>query len=67
MEKPYIIGIDVGGTNTVVSIVDKGQDIELVAASKTTGNGSGRTIWIDDTLINDSAVSKDESGVGSTQ
>ena len=23
MDKPYVIGIDVGGTNTVVGIVDK--------------------------------------------
>jgi glucokinase len=34
MDKPYVVGIDVGGTNTVVGIVDKRGQILKVVASK---------------------------------
>jgi len=35
MEKPYVIGIDVGGTNTVVGIVDKRGQILISGSIKT--------------------------------
>lgn len=35
MDKPYVIGIDVGGTNTVVGIVDKRGQIIISGSSKT--------------------------------
>ncbi|MDD2513443.1 MAG: ROK family protein, partial [Proteiniphilum sp.] len=35
MEKPYVIGIDVGGTNSVVGIVDKRGQILISGSIKT--------------------------------
>ena len=35
MDKPYVIGIDVGGTNTVVGIVDKRGQILKSGSIKT--------------------------------
>ncbi|MGI6073016.1 MAG: ROK family protein [Fermentimonas sp.] len=54
MDKPYVIGIDVGGTNTVVGIVDKRGEI-LVQGSIKTAKHTEVEKYIDELaeLIND--------------
>lgn len=47
MEKPYVIGIDVGGTNTVVGIVDKRGQI-LISGSIKTGKHSEVEDYLDE-------------------
>ncbi len=54
MDKPYAIGVDVGGTNTVVGIVDKRGQI-LISGSIKTGKHSEVEDYLDEltNLIND--------------
>jgi glucokinase len=69
MEKPYVIGIDVGGTNTVVGIVDKRGQI-LISGSIKTAKHAEVEDYLDELteLINDlisQTTTKDQiKGVG---
>ena len=69
MEKPYVIGIDVGGTNTVVGIVDKRGQI-LNSGSIKTAKHAEVEDYLDEltTLINDlisQTTTKDQiKGIG---
>ena len=69
MEKPYVIGIDVGGTNTVVGIVDKRGQI-LISGSIKTAKHAEVEDYLDELteLINDlisQTTTKDQiKGIG---
>lgn len=69
MEKPYVIGIDVGGTNTVVGIVDKRGQI-LRQGSMSTSKYAEVEVYLDELakLINeliDETTTKDQiKGIG---
>lgn len=69
MDKPYAIGIDVGGTNTVVGIVDKRGQI-IKSGSIKTGKHSQVEDYLDEltALINDlidNSITKDQiKGIG---
>lgn len=69
MDKPYAIGIDVGGTNTVVGIVDKRGQIVKTGSIKT-GKHSQVEDYLDEltALINDlidNSITKDQiKGIG---
>ena len=43
MEKPYVVGIDIGGTNTVFGIVDARGTILASGSIKTVQSNSPRT------------------------
>ncbi|MBK5194986.1 MAG: ROK family protein [Proteiniphilum sp.] len=47
MDKPYVIGIDVGGTNTVVGLVDKRGQI-LISGSIKTSKHTGVEAYLDE-------------------
>ena len=36
MEKPYVLGVDIGGTNTVFGVVDARGNVVVSASIKTT-------------------------------
>jgi len=69
MDKPYVIGIDVGGTNTVVGIVDKRGQI-LISGSIKTSKHPGVEAYLDEltALIEDlisQTTTKDQiKGIG---
>ncbi|HCC85464.1 MAG TPA: glucokinase [Porphyromonadaceae bacterium] len=69
MEKPYVIGIDVGGTNTVVGIVDKRGQI-LISGSIKTGKHSEVEDYLDELtdlieeLISQSTTKDQIKGIG---
>lgn len=70
MDKPYVIGIDVGGTNTVVGIVDKRGQILRSGSIKTAKHAKVED-YLDEltTLINglidESVITKDQiKGIG---
>lgn len=64
MEKPYAIGIDIGGTNTVFGVVDKrGQIIEKGAIK--TGKHSEVNAYVDELVINLQAMITKVGGTSS--
>ncbi len=70
MDKPYVIGIDVGGTNTVVGIVDKrGGQILMNGSIKTAKHSEVEnyldelTVLIND-IINETATKDQIKGIG---
>jgi len=69
MDKPYVIGIDVGGTNTVVGIVDKRGQILMNGSIKTAKHSEVEnyldelTVLIND-IINDTATKGQIKGIG---
>lgn len=69
MDKPYVIGIDVGGTNTVVGIVDKRGQILMNGSIKTAKHSEVEnyldelTVLIND-IINETATKGQIKGIG---
>ncbi|ULB33321.1 MULTISPECIES: ROK family protein [Proteiniphilum] len=69
MDKPYVIGIDVGGTNTVVGIVDKRGQILMNGSIKTAKHSEVEnyldelTVLIND-IINETATKDQIKGIG---
>ena len=45
--KPYVIGLDLGGTNSVFGIVDSRGDIKATTAIKTQGYGDNVEAYVD--------------------
>lgn len=45
--KPYVIGLDLGGTNSVFGIVDSRGDIKATTAIKTQGYGNNVQAYVD--------------------
>ena len=45
--KPYVIGLDLGGTNSVFGIVDSRGEIKATTAIKTQGYGNNVQAYVD--------------------
>ena len=45
--KPYVIGLDLGGTNSVFGIVDSRGDIKATTSIKTQGYGDNAEAYVD--------------------
>ena len=45
--KPYVIGLDLGGTNSVFGIVDSRGDIKATTSIKTQGYGDNAEVYVD--------------------
>ena len=69
MDKPYVIGIDVGGTNTVVGIVDKRGQI-IISGSIKTSKHQGVEAYLDELteliedLISQTTTKEQIKGIG---
>ena len=51
MEKPYVIGMDMGGTNTVFGVVDTRGNVISKSAVKTSSHPEDINLYINDIYV----------------
>ncbi|MBQ9559195.1 MAG: ROK family protein [Bacteroidaceae bacterium] len=63
-EKPYVIGLDLGGTNSVFGIVDANANVVAETSVKTKGHGDNVELYVEDCLTALRKIIDQVGGIG---